>query len=53
MGGGGGVGERGAHHFQCSLSQPNVQENSRAHVRGRGGGLKISKHAGKNKQAHT
>ena len=37
MGGGGG----GAHHFQCSLSQPNVQKNSRAHVRGRGG-LKLA-----------
>ena len=48
-----GGGGKGAHHSQCSLSQPNVQKNSRAHVRGKGGGLKISKHAGKNKQAHT
>ena len=40
-GGGGGGVERGAHHFQCSLSQPNVQKNSRAHVRGRGG-LKLA-----------
>ena len=38
----GGGGGRGAHHFQCSLSQPNGQKNSRAHVRGRGGGLKLA-----------
>ena len=32
-------------HINCnaSLSQPNVQKNSKAHVRERGGGLKFEK----------
>ena len=36
------MGERGHINCNASLSQPNVQKNSRAHVRGRGG-LKFEK----------
>ena len=36
-------------HINCnaSLSQTNVQKNSKTHVRERGGGLKLEKNAGK------
>ena len=41
----------GAQQFNASLSQPNVQKNSRALVRGMGG-LKFKKNA-RNNKAHT